>query len=459
MKKTCYSHLLLVLVVFLFGCSANISVPHKPVSFSPDQALLTVYLTSSGVAEVVKEIQIEELAIDVAGAWISLDLQHTSANFAQLKGQQQLLGVSAAPLGEHQRFRLRVRGAESDQVSDHILLLDKDLQLEKGQSKCLFLDWRMETEKPSFLALQPRFTVRAQGDVLASDLLYVACGAINTVYLVRLDNSQVVASFSTPGPLGSIRIHPSQPRMYILSRGQRAIFVYDCLNARLVDRFNLSAAIEPADMELSADGHSAYVSDPAAGAVFKIDLSSGELLAQFRFGVRTGRLAVDDAASLLAVSLPASDQVYFLDAHSLKTVRVIPVGSEPAGLIFFANSLYVAEKRDASVGVFSLNSGQQRAKISTGPGPESFLLIDRDTAYVSQGKGSYLSVLSAGQNVSFRQIGPFVAPAEMALSARKGRIYVTSRQKNTVRVVDQESEKGLAEISVGEIANSLVVFE
>jgi len=459
MKKLCYGILLIFLIFLLIGCSAEISVPHKPVSFSPEQALLTVYLTSSGVAEVARDIQIEELAIDVAGVWISLDLQHLTANFAQLKVQQQLLGVSAAAPGALRRLRLRVREAAEGETHDFFLLLDKSLHLEKGQSKCLFLDWQILAEQPGRLALQSRFSAHAQGDVLASNLLYVACSEINTIYLVRLDSSQVVASFAVPGPLGTIRIQADQRRLYVLSRGHRAIFVYDCLNARLVDRFNLSAGIEPAVMELSADGRYAFVSDPAAGAVFKVDLASGELLAQYRFGVRTGRLAVNDAAGLLAVSLPASNQVYFLDIQTLRAVQTIPVGSNPAGLMFFADSLYVAEKGDATVGVFSLNSGQQRSKIAVGPGPDSFLSLDQDTAYVSQGEGSRLSVLSAGQHVAFRQIGPFLSPAEMGLSVRKGRVYVTSHRGNVVIVVDQESERVLSEIAVGEIANSLAVLE
>ena len=406
----------------------------------------------------MRDIQVEELAIDVAGTWIALDLQRSSANFAQLKGGQILLGACVAPLGEHRRIRLRVRGGEGE-IHDYILPLARSLQLEKGQSKCLFLDWQMRAEQPGSSALQSRFSAHAQEDVLGSDLLYLACSEINTIYLARLDSSQVVASFAVPGPLGAIRIQDEQRRLYVLSIGRRAIFVYDCLNARLVDRLNLSAGIAPAIMELSADGRSAFVSDPAAGAVFKVDLSSGELLAQYRFGVRPGKLAVNDAANLLAVSMPASNQVYFLDTHTLRTVRIIPVGSEPAGLLFFANSLYVAEKGDAAVGVFAINSGQQRSKIAVGPGPDSFLLIDQDTAYVSQSKGRSLSVLTAGQNVAFRQIGSFVGPAEMDLSVRRGRFYVASQERNRVSVVDQESERVVAEITVGSTVNSLAVLE
>lgn len=459
MKNIFYSGILLSLIFLLIGCSTDLSVQHKPVSYSPGQALLTVYLTSSGVAEVVREIQIEEVAFEVDGAWIPLGFHGRSANFTQLKDRQLLLGVSSAPLGEHRRLRLRVRGDNGDEVHDYTLLLGKSLLLEKGQSKCLFVNWQMRAEKPGSAILQPFFTANGQNDVLASDLLYVSCGEIGTVYLVRLDNNQVVASFAVPGPLGAIRLQADQRRLYILSRGQRAIFVYDCLNARLVDRFNLSTAIDPDEMELSADGHFAFVSDSGAGAVFKINLANGDLLAQYRFGARAGRLAVNSSAGLLAVSLPASNQVYLLDMQTLRAVRVIPVGSKPAGLMFFANSLYVAEKGDATVGVFAPQSGQQRSKLAVGLAPDSFLLIDQDTAYVSQVKGGGLSVLSAGQNVAFRQIGALSSPTVMDLAQRRGRFYVASQQENKVSVVDLESEKVEVGLVVGGIVNSLAVFE
>lgn len=447
-------------LLLLLGCVAG-SPDHRPSSLiSSDQALLSIYLKGSGGAESVGQMQIEELAVDIDGAWIGLDLKPIEVGFLQQNAKQLLLGVAAAPLGNHRRLRLRVGGlGDTDELQDYIILLERPLQLAKGESKCLFLDWQMVAEQPGGLKLLPRFSAHAQSKVLVRDLLYVACGEINTVYLVRIDSNEVVSSFSVPGPLADIRLQADQRRLYILSRGRRAIIVYDCLNGRLIDQFNLTASIAPQDMILSIDGTSAFVSDAAAGVVFKLDLLSGQLQAQNRIGFRPGRMVEQEDMGLLAVSSPSSNQVYVLDSRTLEVERAVAVGSKPVGLLFFSGNLYVAEKGAASVGVFDLQTGRQVARIVVDQKPDSFQKIDQVTAYLSNTGGHSLSVLSPNQSVVFRRISPLPSPTEMILSAKKRLLYVVSQDENQVTVVEPESEKIVQNIKFGTLVTSVAILE
>ncbi|NOY12982.1 MAG: YncE family protein [Deltaproteobacteria bacterium] len=453
--------LCVVFLLSLFGCAAT-PLQKKPLlSPAGGQALLTVYLSTSGAAEHVGKIQIDELAVEVDGAWIGLALPPVTIDYQRQKGRQMLLGAAVAPLGVHRRLRLRVSGLSgSDKEQEFIVRLSGPLELLKGESKCLFLDWQMLAERPGRRQLTPRFSAWGQGQALGGELLYVACREIDTVYIVRMDSNEVVAAFSVPGPLADIRVLAAPRRLYILSTGRRSIYVYDCLNARLIDQIALPGSIAPQHMVLSPDGQYAFVSDAAAGAIFKVDLSEGNLVAQTRTGHRPQRLIyIDEGLGRLAIAAPRSHQVFILNAADLRIQRIIPVGSRPSGLLYFADALYVAETGSRSVAVYNLQTGKQSATIAVGLAPDYLLSVDRNSAYVSNSGEGSLMVLYAGQNTAFKRIATAQNPTEMIFSQRRRLLYIESPKMRTVTVVDQVSENILKQIRLGGPPRSMAILE
>lgn len=452
-------------LLFLVSCAAGSqSESVKSFQVRSDQAVLTIYMGASGAAEVDANARLEDVAIEVDGAWIELGLAPVELGYLNLKERQMLVGSAVAPLGEHRRLRLRfsslpVGGTDaSEQLMT--LSLPEPLELRSGSSKCLFVDWQLISAQPRSKQLTSSFSAWGQGQALGGELLYVACQAINTVYVVRMDINEVVSAFGVPGPLAEIRMQSDERRLYILSRGRRAIYVYDCLNSRLIDQISLSGSIAPENMVLSADGDYAFVSDAAAGAVFKVELSSGQLVAQNRIGHRPQRMTYIDAGQgRLAVAVPSSNQVLILNAEDLRIQRSIPVGIRPAGLLYFADALYVAESGSQSVAVFAFQSGKQLAKITVGLQPDSLIGIDQSNAYVSNSGEQSLTALSAGQNMAFRRIDTVKNPTEMVYSLRKRLLYVASPRLNALGVLDRDSEKVLQQIVFGGVPGSMAILE
>ncbi len=452
--------LLLLFVLLLTACgAAPKTTPLRTVKAQAGQALLTVYLSSSGTAEVAGQIKIDELAIEADGAWLGLGLQAEGIDYRQLKGQQQLLGAALAPLGEHRRLRLKVSGLPgSEESQQFILTLPEPLELRAGDSKCLFVDWQLVDENPGSKKLVSRFVAWGQGQTLGGELLYVACKELETLYIVRMDINEVVASFGVPGPLAEIRLH--QRRLYILSSGKRAIFVYDCLNGRLVDQISLPGAVAPQHMALSTDGVFAFVSDAASGEVLKVDLVGGALVSRVLVGHKPQRLIYYvDGLQALAVVSPNTQQVFVLDASSLQIQRRIPVGMRPVSLMFFNRSLYVAEQGTQSVAVFDPRSGKQQLRFTVGFQPEYLQAIDQHNAYVSNSGETSLSALHAGQNVAIRRIPAGPEPMEWVHSQRKHLLYVANSSSHQLTVVDRISEKNIKSIPLGGAPTSLAVLE
>ena len=452
--------ILLFLLLLLAGCSAvQQSAPLPTVKARAGQALLSVYLSSSGTAELAGRIQIDEIAVEVDGVWLGIGQRSEEIDYQQQKGRQLLLGTAVAPLGEHRRLRLRVSGLpNSDELQQFIVSLPEPLELRAGDSKCLFIDWQLISERPGSKSLVARFVAWGQGLTLGGELLYVACQDIDTVYIVRMDLNEVVASFGVPGPLAEVRLY--QRRLYALSRGKRAIFVYDCLNGRLVDQIVLPGSVSPQHMVLSDDGAFAFVSDAAAGEVLKVNLAVGNLVNRTLIGHKPQRLIFyNDGQDRLALTAPGSQQVFILDAWTLQVLRVIPVGIRPVSLMFFNRSLYVAEQGTHTVAVFDPRSGKQQMRIPVGLRPEYLLAIDRNNAYVSNSGGVSLSMLHAGQGVAIRKISAGEKPMEWIYSQRKRLLYVANSSAQQLTVVDHTSGKLVRVIRIGGAPSSLAVLE
>jgi len=450
-----------MLILLLVGCSSGaVSSRRAPSPFAAQQAILTVYLTSSGTAEQVGQMRLEELAIEADEAWISLDFSPVTVDYQKQKGEQFLLGAFHATLGEHRSLRLRVSGLLSvEQKQDFYLTLADPLLLARGDSKCLFLDWSVHSELYGNNALIPVFSAWGQRPVLGSNLLYAVCSELNTVYVTRIDTNQVVASFGLAGPLAEICLDAQRQRLYALSKGRRSIYVYDCLNDHLLDQILIPASVSPEHMVLSANAMFAYVSDPDAGAVYKVDLNNGRIVASRQIGHRPGFLSEIEELNSLAVSSSSSNQVFVLDSQTLELKRVLPVGSKPLGLLYFSGALYVAEFGDQSVSVFNPQSGRQLSKISVGPGPYSLLQVDSDTVYVSNSAGQTVSVLTAGQNIAFRQIGSALYPTEMVYSQRRRLLYAASADSSQLMVIDPGKQELVKRINYGGQLKGLALLE
>lgn len=458
--------LLIFVMIVLTSCSGGQVRSSKTLKVRSDQALLTVYLSTSGSAEMDIRVRIEEVELDVGGVWIGLGLDSLEVDYLKLKGDQVLLGAAIAPLGKHRRLRLRCSGlppeaggtAEAEQT--FTVVLAGPLDLRQGESKCLFVDWRLVEEQPGSKKLSSRFTAWGQGQILGGELLYVACRDLNTIYVARIDINQVMAAFAVPGPLGDLQLSAGQRRLYVLSTGRRTIYVYDSLSARLLDQIALPGSIAPRFMTLSAEGRYAFVTDSAAGAVFKVSLNDGHLVAHQRLGYDPQRLIyIAEGQGSLAVVTPRSQQVFILNAEDLEVQRSIPVGARPSGVLYFDRSLYVAESGTDSVAIFNVLTGAQAGKIAVGSRPGSLLAVDSRTAYVGNAGETSLSALVAGQKTAFRRISITQQPGEMIFSQRKRLLYVASPASGLVVVVDPFSEKVVRYLDFAGIAESMTILE
>ena len=457
--KSGFSTLLSVLlfVFFLGGCAGGGTMGRTAPRVTADQSLVSLYLSTTGVSTEKIELTIDGLALLVGDVWIDLPAEAQRLQRQTLEGRQLLLGVGAFPVGECRRLRfnvkeVRVGGQGGAQVSDQAieLPLTRPLTLSGSGSTCLFVDWQLQPSQPGEAPFVPRFSAHGQELPLGRDLAYVVCDDINTLYLLRTDTNFVTAALGLPGPLGELAVDSRRRRLYVLSTGDRAIHVFSSANTQYLERIPLSITVGPRNLCLSADGSTAYVSDPATNRVLKVDLARGVVAAQEIVGFRPERLHyfVADGRAWLAVSSPTAQRVYLLNGDNLALLREIPAGLETDSMLFYNEQFYVAERGSSSVSSFDYRSGRQLSRITVGWEPVYLLGFD-NKIFVSNLKDSALSVFHAGQNSTARRIPLESSPFVMAASERRRQLYIAHREAHSLSVLDLSSEKIIAETMLG----------
>lgn len=457
--------LALAAIFALTGCLAPST--ERGIALSPDQALTTIYLSQSGPSTEGISFSLDGLALLSEGGWVDLGTGPVNVDSRPHRASQRALGLASLPPGDYRKIRfylsrLKIGKSAIPPSKDQKLFeltLPEPIKLEATDSQCLFLDWHLAADE-SGGPTAPVFKAWGQGQTLGGDLLFASCDRIGTIYVIRSDINEVVASFGIPGPLGEIAVASDMRRLHVLSTGERSIFTFDALNRQLIDRITLSRTMEPRHLVLSEDARYAFVSDAATGQVLKVELASGHVSQQVRIGHRPERIAyAPGSPARIAVVAPRSQQVFILDAHSLRTRGIVPVGMNPASALFFAGDLYVAEQASQTVSIYEEGSGRQLASIDVGFQPDYLFSLSDRKALVSNSGGQSLSVLVPDQATSFRTIRAGSNPTTLAKSETRQLLYVANRSKKQITVIDLASEQIEQQIELGGMPFSLAVLD
>ncbi len=444
------ARLFLVLVFFLLSACS----PPKPSATDKmlpvaGQALVTAYLSTSGSSLSRASFTIERVALYQSKAWIELDLPAFQVDNKRQRNNQLLLGISLAPAGEYRRLKLQLKDLTIDgvavlpagQVETVELQLSEPVSLRSKESQCLFLNWTLDSQEGQKNTLTPVFTAWGQRIQLGAGLAYVACRDLDTIYVLRTDTNELVASFAVPGPIGEIQIDQRSRRLYVISAGSRSIYVYDCIKARLLEQIALPGTVAPGHFVLATDRRTAYVTDSFSSLVLKVDLLTGTVVGQQRVSSRPEKVALISAASeRLAVVSPRAQQVSILSADSLAVLRSFSVGQQVSDVVFIAGTLFVVEQAANSVAAYEYQTGRLLGQIPVGFKPSELLVVNQQKVYVGNQHSASLSVLVPGQKTSFRRIPAGTAPGDLGLSKRHQVIYVLSAKNPQLTIVDLPGE-------------------
>jgi len=456
--------LVVILLAATVGClQREGTATYTPVEYvrpSHHTARLNSFLTLEDKLGPAIQLEIDSLEILANGLWLPLISGPMTVDSLEIGNGQHLLGGEAFPPGQYQKLRMTISGgilqkgdgtqlvilSEPQQVT---LSLAQSMSLEPGDSKNLDFSWNVEDSILPDNSFAPQFSVDAPLRTLPTNLVFVACPDIDTVFVVRADNNRVVDSIGLTGRPTYLAIDSSagEKRLYALTPAEKVVKVIDLWSYRVVDSYPTSNDV-PTYMTISPDGQWAYLLHQRSGYLSRMNLRTGQISPRVMLANRPSFAVYLAAQKVLAVSLTLSQKVLLLDPETLRVVRTISTGSNPEGLLVLENQLLIAERGSASVTTIDLsNSGSQSQKM-VGFGPRR--LVDAgNQIFVSNYNDGSLSVLLRGQLSSIQDIYGLGKPLEMAYNDFHRRLYVADELDAALAIIDVGSNQIVGRISLG----------
>jgi len=337
--------------------------------------------------------------------------------------------------------------------------LHEPLSLLNGSSKSLFitLDVDATLRDVSTGALEINVAT-SQVLPITSNLLYVACPDIDTVYIVRSDKNWVYGSFAVSGRPVYLGINSDDRKLYVLASEEAKIKVFDMANNLEIDSFKIPLAISPVFMVLNPTSKNAYVLDDR-GNLAVIELSSGNMLARTTVS-RWARFALYlERQNRLAVSSALDNSIYIVEPESLQIEDTITTSGEVEGLTVVADLLYATDTSSDAVIIYNLEDRAKVNSMTVGYSPRR-MVSHGNHIYVANNLDGTISVLQNGLFYVGQTITAVEKVQEMAVSENLQILYAGNEEAGgNLAVIDLTSNALIGRIELGTSPAGIVLTQ
>jgi len=438
-----------------------------PQPLAEHEGLLTIFVQLAGQEGGEAWLEVSSVELVGEAAVVALAGGNRALAAAEIGDGQRFVARGPVPAGRYDFLRLTLDKAALQRDGKKILLtleqpivdmpLPGDFQMEAGDSRTLIISWDDEASLVNEAHFSARMALLSPRRPLLADLAYVSCPDIDTLYLLSTDRNRVSGSLAIKGRPTYMAYAPQRKRLYVLSEEQSTITVVETATSRIVDRFKIPMTVAPSFF-MSPDGNRGYILDGGGNYLTLMDLNQGAMIQRQRLGYQPRHLIWHAAGRQLILSSGLDQKIYFLDAETLATRDVLPVGSSPDGLLVDDDYLFVAEQSANSLSIFDLDRGQEVKRLQVGLWPRR-ILKNNNTLYVSNYRSSSVSLVLVRQQRVARTIAVADGPLEMVSANHSKWIYVAGRQGGAITVIDQTSNRPAALIELAAKPADLLVVQ
>lgn len=370
------------------------------------------------------------------------------------KGQALVARSNLAP-GTYSKIRFTVKNAILQEGENNIIFRDFEqtepqplsppLALDDGDSTSLFMNWdTFASLDRAGVSFKASIHTSVQTITLTSELAYVSCPEIDTVYIIRTDRNWVTASWGISGYPSYLAASKERDELYVLANHEAAIKIIELSSGRLKDTVKIPLVSKPFLMVSDPDGQNAYILDQSSNYVYRLEMTSGSLVNHVQLDERPVEMIyLADRQQLAITSLR---KIYLLDALNLTTRETIPAGSKPWGLLHHDHKLYVAESSAGTIMTYDLNTANIE-RTTVGRLPQFFVTHD-GFVYVSNHADGSISVLLPDQLSVVKNIRVGGTPARMVVSSLRNWLYAVDPKGMGIAVADLTSQRFSATIEL-----------
>ncbi len=293
----------------------------------------------------------------------------------------------------------------------------------------------------------------AHGLAITPDLRYLVAGSYTETVLGR---KRVPPK---PGEMSEAehqRHHQPAADSRGTEQGTSHISIIDTSSKTVVRRIAVQGAVH--HVAVSPNGRVAVATHPGKGGVSIIDLRQYQVLQTLATGRAPNYVAFSPDGRLLYVSNYGDDEVSVIDVESWVQKHKISTGDQPGHMILSVDgrTLYVNNVGDGTVSVIPLAGKGAGRTYTVGASPHGVALSDDGKSlFVSSQEENYLLAINL-LNGAIRRLALGPAPYHVT-ALGDGKLYVSSRAKKMLWVVDQGTLAVRKVIELNGIAHQMAV--
>ncbi|MEW6426598.1 MAG: hypothetical protein AB1568_01045 [Thermodesulfobacteriota bacterium] len=442
-RRRCRVPLRLLLLLLLLLPALFFPAGRADAGEADGRLLLYVNVDDPDLAVADFSLSAADIAIRGDGDWIRLAAR---MNLAGNNGNGQHLAASAT-LAEANYRELRLRnlhvqgGGLRYDVEELVLPIANRLAVAGGRTTALFLTIPADAVRQTSSGPLP-MTAGSGRNIFHSDLCFAAVPEEKTIFVIRTDKARVIATLDGGEQPGHLIIDGDRDRLHALDTASRSISTLELTSGNLLNALHIPMLQRPSFMIATRDNQ-ALLLDGDQDQAGIIDLGRGELTALHRFRATPLRAAYLAGHNIIAVIVPASQEIVLLDGSSLTGQGEAVSGMDATGVVAFEEDFLVSAQNT----LVRLNpAGGQKEKRLLSSTPAN-LVADSRFLYAALPEEEAIGIIFPRQLTMAKRIPLGSPPGEMAIS--KSRNLLFAAIDDGIAVIDLTSQKVTATIRLG----------
>lgn len=376
--------------------------------------------------------------------------------------RQRLLAEAFLPPGRYRTLVLRIAKARTRQEGTWLDLavppegfaVGVDFEIRTGQATPLFMTWDVSRTIEREVFLRPAFAFEGRAQELRRVLAYVTNEGSDTVSVIDRFTDRVVDVIEVGRAPRGIVVAPDKSRAFVVNALSQSLAVLDVNTNRVVHYTNLEAGAASADLAITPDGRTLYLTNTALNSVSAISTSSFQTLETIPVGLRPVALAMSPQRAQLLVANSGTNTVSVVDTARNVVAATLTVDFQPAAPAIDAGGTLALVPHLASprLAVVSLTGLQVVRTVN--PGPAAAALLDTDLApsrvFLAQPRVNRVSFFDITLNAERDAIPVGDDPHRLVLDPEREKVYVVNRGSGDVTVIDKHSHRVRTTIQVGQ---------
>lgn len=295
----------------------------------------------------------------------------------------------------------------------------------------------------------------------SSPVVYIPLGSGNQVIKVNAENDEIEASYS--GVINSHGLVATPDGEYLiagslkeetLEQGQdkntsnSQLYLIHPVHGHVMSTIPVSGWTH--HQAITPDGRYVLSTHGMRGQISVVDLEKNEVIKTIDTGKTPNYAIITSDGEKAYVSNTGDNDIAEIDLSSWKVTRRLESGPAPEHLIFSKDekTIYTANSRAGKVSSTSVKTGKIVKQYAIGKAVHGLDIgDDGKTLFMSDIKDNKLISINTETNER-KELALTPAPYHLNTITGTGKVYVSSKKKPTIWVIDQKSLKQIGEIKL-----------